>query len=226
MRAAFAFAAVLAFGCETTATELIVVVDSDLVAGTELAEVIVATDGSSHAFPIDGAADLPLSFGVVPGPGQSERAPVRIAITGSNADGVPIVEALSVTTFRPGQRRVLPMPLARSCVAVEDCADHEDESTCRDGECVSAVVDSSTLSTGDGSGVRLFDGPSEGDAGILVEDGGPTCTPGESCEVSGGCATGTRVCDPSLDCVDLTPAPAGTECGAGRLCDGMGMCGR
>ncbi|MBO6935546.1 MAG: hypothetical protein JJ863_11245 [Deltaproteobacteria bacterium] len=226
MRAALAFAALLAIGCEATATEIVVVVDSDLVAGTELTDVVVATDGASHQFPIDDAADLPLTFSVVPGLGQSDRATVRISITGLNAGGVPLVEALAVTTFRPDQRRVLPIPLARSCIVLEDCPDHGGDSTCRDGECVSAMVDSSTLGRGDGSGVRLFDGPSEGDAGIAVDDGGPACEPGGSCEVSAGCAVGTQVCDPAPDCVDLTSMPAGTECGDGRFCDGMGMCGR
>lgn len=229
MKAAFVLTAALACaGCASTATEIVVVVDSDLRPGMELAEVVVIVGDAEHQFPIASAADLPLSFGVIPGPGQSHEGRVQITVDGRDSGGNSLVETHAVTTFRPERRLVLPLPLARSCVAIEDCEDMGGDETCRDGMCQSAIVDSATLQTGDGSGVRLFDGPSEGDAGTRAMDAGPACEAGASCEANQGCATGTVACTPEAECVGLTPAPAGTPCqgGGGRECDGMGACGR
>lgn len=135
-------------GCrEVPATQLLVVVDSDLVVDRELNRITVTvTDPSGQhrheqrdfalrptARPASYA--LPLSFGVVPIEGDAARR-VRVIVTARTADTGREIELTALAGFQPDRKLLLTMFLERSCVGVVDrCGPAE---TCRGGQCVSA----------------------------------------------------------------------------------------
>lgn len=219
-------------------TELLVVVDSDLLPGVELAMVEVATftladpdHQSAHSFAIRPSGDtegetFPFSLSVIPKADMDLSLPVRVDVTGFGPGGSPIVRYAVNTRFRSGLSLRVPAPLARACAYEEACTDAD--ATCSDGVCVAFDVDEATLeSVRPGRELTpLFDGPTRPeDAGL--PDGGPdadVCAAGAPCEGVGRCEVGELSCDP-MECVVTGTLPEGTDCGSGRVCDTEGRCG-
>ncbi|MET0284503.1 MAG: putative metal-binding motif-containing protein [Polyangiales bacterium] len=144
----------LLLGCSETAplTEALVVVDSDLSAGTELSELrvrvfdeddralsdqrltLVARSGRANAY------TLPVSFSLTPGEtGDSSR--FRLAVTGrARVDDElgDVVERQVVSSFRAGTRTVVEVYLQASCRA-QLCREPDEDpgaQSCLDGACV------------------------------------------------------------------------------------------
>jgi hypothetical protein len=135
-------ASVLALGCSSGLTELVVVVDSDLAVPGELQRVTLEVTGPSGDKALQdaavdlatgGAPTLPLTLSLTPGSGALE--PVTVTAVGTGLAGV--VERTVVTGFVRGERRMVRLWLLRACLGV-DCATGE---TCGDdGICVDATV--------------------------------------------------------------------------------------
>ncbi len=208
--------------CTSPTTQLLVVVDSDLEVPRELATIVVSVEGADSALVLgdDEPLRVPLSFGVVPRD-ASETQRVDLSVVALDADGRSLVTRRVVTSFVHGRTLLLPVPLARACLAVE-CGTEE---TCEGGACVAALIDPATLASADPAAPPP----------ILIERGGPTdggrpppidapmCRDGEPCS-PGPCREGMYSCAMSA-CVVTARAPAGTDCGEGRTCDETGTCG-
>lgn len=155
-------------GCrEVPATQLLVVVDSDLAVDRELNRVTVSvTDPSGQnlysqrdfrllptARPA--AYALPISFGVVPIEGDAARR-VRVIVEARTADTGRRIELTALAGFLPDRKLLLTMFLERACVGVDTCGVNE---TCVAGRCQSAerpsLPDVTDQATVDASG--LFD---------------------------------------------------------------------
>lgn len=204
-------------------TQLIVVVDSDLEPGVEIAtlEVVAQGEGALADRAVLDLAEvsLPTSLGVVPAARADEA--VQVSVQAFDAAGVPVVGYLASTRFVPGQTRRLEIPLARVCRQTE-CEPPAE--VCRLGACVPAEVDPSTLPRGPGSDppAPLFEGPRVAmDAGVV--DGG-ACVPDAPCDL-GACAEGALRCDGETPvCERVATAPAGTPCEGGGTCNEVGRC--
>jgi Protein of unknown function (DUF1566) len=142
-----------ACGSERAITETLVVVDSDLTPGTELARVgvdVYAADG--RGAPLGGqvfdvaragsgpgsAHTLPLSFGVAPNGGVSSRT-FRVVVRGLAAGASsPSVSTQVIGAFVPGETRRLDVFLARSCLGAvcQNDANGVALTTCVAGACV------------------------------------------------------------------------------------------
>lgn len=216
-------ALVASSGCSSS-TQLLVVVDTDLEPGVEVAAIEVAVAGEGvgadlRTFPLE-TTELPFSFGVRPA--RSDDEPVAIAIRALAPDGASVVGFMTHTRFVPGEVRVLEVPLARACRAEPSC---EDEGlTCLRGACTAVEIDPTTLPVRRGDEPRpLFEEPRLApDAGGV--DGGPACVAGAPCESGDPCRVGVSACDPARCEVTEVLAP-GAACGEGRVCDAEGRCG-
>jgi hypothetical protein len=229
-------------------TEIIVVVDSDLRVPAQIDEVFVRVVGAGQVpqtayAPLSGAgsATLPLTVGLTPKDGKA--GPVTIRASGRLA-GAEVLATEVRTSFVDGRRLVVRMSLLASCLSVApSCGAGQ---TCRDGRCVDATVDPSTLPRFDGEdpgrrdmgGGALPDGgPDAGDggtpdAGCMADaqcDDGNACNGVERC-VENVCASGsplvcddgiactTDACDPASGCV-ATPDDGRCTAGPGGRCD-------
>lgn len=226
-RLALAVSLLLAGGCQE-ATQLVVVVDSDLEPGVEIVAVevsVFAGGNDARRFDLQ-AAPLPFSFGVVPSTAGAS-GPVRVVATAIGPAGERLCSLTRDTRFVPGQTLRLEMPLARACTSGHLRIECEDETTCSDGECVASEVDPESLPRGPGADppTRLFEGPSTPvDAGPPEEDAG-ICVDGEACDTGNPCEDGARSCGVTPTCEVVATLPEGTSCGEGRACDGEGRCG-
>jgi|GEM_PF-1931793 len=139
-----------ASGCTALSSQLVVVVDSDLVVPSELGSVRVTTshDGRMVA-QLDFAVALeasetkvtvPFSFGVVPVDGDHSRR-IRVVVEALDSLGEPVVSTSASVGFIRGRSLVLPMYLARRCIAIE-CPVGE---TCTRNGCVPETIDPGTL---------------------------------------------------------------------------------
>ncbi len=127
------------WSCGDEVTELVVVVDSDLMVPDELRQIDIQVFGpggatavdSAVAFDLPGAPFMPLSLGLVLE--GSEVAPVRIEVVGTTFDG-SVVKRSVVTGFVRNQSRALPIRLYARCLDVS-CGDGQtcgDSGTCED----------------------------------------------------------------------------------------------
>jgi hypothetical protein len=139
-----------ASGCTAPTSQLVVVVDSDLVVPTELGSVRVTTshEGTMVA-QVDFAVALvasetkvtvPFSFGVVPVDGDASRR-IRVVVEALDSLGAPVVSTSASVGFIRGRSLVLPMYLAKSCIAIE-CPSGQ---TCTRNGCVPETIDPETL---------------------------------------------------------------------------------
>jgi hypothetical protein len=139
VRSALASLAVLALAACTRPTQLVVIVDSDdLTPGTaDLYEVVVtsfAPDGSTvdtRTYPIQDAADLPLSFALVPRGGDASR-PIDLRVEGHRNGMRPTIVRRVRTMFASGEARTLRIELSGACGLVV-CSGSE---TCDRGTCL------------------------------------------------------------------------------------------
>jgi len=137
-------------GCrEVPATQLLVVVDSDLAVDRELNRIEVSVTDPSDPLgrvvfsqreftllptPRPAAYTLPLSFGLVPIRGDASRR-VRVTVRASTVDTGRRIELTAITGFLPDRKLLLTMFLQRACVGIDTCLDGY---TCVDGACVPA----------------------------------------------------------------------------------------
>lgn len=156
-------------GCrEVPATQLLVLIDSDLMVASELNNIRVqVTDPSGQSVytqndfrlrPTARPASyvLPISFGVVPIEGDASRR-VRVIVTADTVDTNRHIELSALAGFVPDRKLLLTMFLERACLGVTDtCAPDQ---TCRGGVCQTAerpsLPDITGQATVDASG--LFD---------------------------------------------------------------------
>jgi hypothetical protein len=134
-------------GCPSAdpATEILVVVDSDLELGTELDALHVEVFDRAGRDQLvvqdfelgsDGSR-LPMSFSLYP---QGGAKSLRLVVTGrasSGGEAVDVIERQVTATFRPQQRVLLSIHLERSCLN-ELCRDDDGERTdltCLSGSC-------------------------------------------------------------------------------------------
>jgi hypothetical protein len=167
-------------GCSRPATQLVVVVESDLAVPAEVVsvrarvrplEAAVAREPYTFALTGEGSVALPFSFGVVPPDGDARRR-VELAVDALDAAGEVVVTRLVRTGFLRDQSLRVPIFLASSCRDVV-CAP---DLSCDRGECVPAEVAPETL-------VPITPGEELADAGPAADaarrDAGPpsSCTP-------------------------------------------------
>ena len=145
----------LTCACSQDATQLMVLVNSDLQVDDELAEVRAAVrpdaDGAllwSLTFNLSevepapsGTFTLPLTFGIAPR-SENPDLPVVIEVAGHRSgDGQPRVVQRAQTGFIESQILLVPMFLARQCIDV-DC---DPGLTCDGGQCVPDEIDVAEL---------------------------------------------------------------------------------
>lgn len=134
-------------GCrEVPATQLLVVVDSDLTVDRELNRIEVAVTDPSDPLgrtvfsqrdftllptPRPAAYSLPLSFGLVPINGDASRR-VRVTVTAYTVDTNRRIELTAIAGFLPDRKLLLTMFLQRACVGIDHC---DPGFTCIDGGC-------------------------------------------------------------------------------------------
>jgi len=125
-------------GCKSDATQVLVVVETDLLVPTEMDKVharILDQKGQGIApkseadFSVASAGAIPFSFGVAP-----EGDPGGVLVVSLDAirpGGGKIFEVRAVTEFQEGKTLLLPMFLLRTCAGIT-CQAGE---TCRNGSC-------------------------------------------------------------------------------------------
>lgn len=226
MRTRLGVLTLLLAGSTQPATQLIVVVDSDLVVGTELAAVVVSADAfpvsRQHRFDVAGGTPLPFSFGLV-APAGHPTATVRVSVTAVRANGESLVGWSAATHFVHGRTLRLDARLARACMAEDTCSGTDQ--VCDGGMCRPREIDPAGLPDIDGSAPppRLFDGPTPPPDGGAMPDA-PPCVEDQPCPTGDPCVPGARRCVDGA-CMPTTPLPAGEPCGEGRACDAAGRCG-
>lgn len=188
-------ASIALVGCSRSATELVVLVESDLDVPAELSTVRAIIHDGNEGAEVPATFDLtntplPLSFGVLPGDGSTS---VTIEVHGEGpyiaGENAPLIRR-ATTTFIEGKTLLLPLFLGRSCAGVT-CGPTE---TCTErGICENAFVDSATLTEIEPGQETNRDGgrPASRDGGtptgkILVEP-----TSGLTTTEAGGTATFT-----------------------------------
>lgn len=141
--------AALLAGCAdpATATEVLVVVDSDLAIGSALTNLrmrVYDREGKTQVAMTDFALSpqrgpatfpLPLSYSLVPRDGVRQ---FRLIVTGQGpkdgAQQVDIVERQAIASFGDGQRLLLPIYLDGRCLN-QLCRDEGPDKTCNIGQC-------------------------------------------------------------------------------------------
>jgi hypothetical protein len=164
-----------AVGCEQqaeSATELVVVVDSDLSVPTDLDQVRIratSPDGdaqeSSAAL---GAGEAPLPRSLVLHHAGGPLGPFSVEVTGRRGSATVLVRVAQVTFVR-GESLVLPLHLVSAC-RDERCGERE---SCGEHGCESVVVDTEQLAPWEGEKPAL-DAATEqpDDAGTPVREAG------------------------------------------------------
>jgi len=221
-----AMLAAFSAGCTRGATQLVVVVESDLASSQRRCVLIETgpvvpgepfevTSGWTFYIEDNGAPEvtIPFSAGVTP-PGGDPRARVEIRVSALSvcADPAP-PEARTVTRtartgFLPEQTLILPIFLQQSCVGMTCPA----ELTCIDGVCADPDVDPATLRRSGGDGDEFVDGGRRdvgpGDAGR--GDAGP-CSESPCRITPPQCG-----CGPTEGCYYPVSAPICLPAGPGR----------
>ena len=148
-------------------------------------------------------------------------------VGGGGEPGEAVAYQRVSTSFVPGRRLQLEIPLSRHCPAGDDIGGCPDSERCLYGACVPQEVDPSTLPDATDTLPDLFEGRVPPDASVpdasVGEDGGvppgdggrPRCNPEESCTDGTPCMVGTcsstGVCEDIRSCDDL-----GLTCEMGR----------
>jgi hypothetical protein len=224
--ASLATSLVLLASCAPAATQIVVVVDSDLEPGSELAAVEASASvggraAETHRFDLAaGEVTLPFSFGIVAPAGGADDV-VRVTLDALDPEGRPLVGWHASTHFRAHATLRLDAPLARACGERGPC--EESGLACERGECRADAIDAASLVEIDPSAPppRLFEGPSAAPDAGAADD---ACVEGAPCDTGDPCTAGALRCGDGA-CVPGAPMPAGAECGDGRTCDGEGRCG-
>ncbi|MDO9016934.1 MAG: hypothetical protein Q8S73_20285 [Deltaproteobacteria bacterium] len=155
------WALLFALGCSPAATELVIVVDTDLQVPGELDRVEVSVVGPSGRVVLAGASvvstgTLPMTLGAVPAEGAA-LGPVTVNVTG-RVMGRAVVDRTVRTAFVAGERRVLPILLLGACRGVQCPADQ----SCGPDRCAPVAVPGASLPAFTGAVSRIDGG--RGDA--------------------------------------------------------------
>jgi hypothetical protein len=222
---------VISSACQSP-TQLVVLVDSDLEVPAELAAVqaIVTDDAGEPAgaeFFDLGRYGVPMSFGVEGGDLSSER--IRITIQGLTARDELLVERTAALEFIKGEKRLLPMFLARSC-AGRTCGESQ---TCTEDGCASIFVDVESLQeiepgderthprpkTDSGADTGTMDTGADGGGDTGSPDVGPDADSGQPDAIVPGDA-GLTTCTSNAECTgpSICVEPNGFDCAGGNSC--------
>lgn len=203
-------------GCTKPATQIVVLVESDLAVPLPLrsARAIVSTDTGErigeHTFQLVGANEaravgtfrLPVSFGVAPVAGDTE-ATIVVEVEARSESG-RLFSRRAVTRFRKGKTLMLPILLASRCTT-EPCATGK---TCTENGCESELIDETTLreiEPGDETALATNPTPAPFDAGMVTaRDAQPP--------FDGGSTMDARVFPDSGVIVDAIVRDAGAPC--------------
>jgi hypothetical protein len=166
-----------AIGCTKDATQIIVVVDSDLRVGEEITVVraaVVDTPGAPPRDTQDFRMELrfPFSFGVVPNEEGDDEVLIVLEARGPIDDGPEgtLFEQRTLTSFIEEKTLLLEVDLLASCLT----ASCDPPDTCREGRCQPELYDSSLLEEVE-PGDELVDHmrPRPRDAGVAADSGVP-----------------------------------------------------
>lgn len=149
----------LAAACGTPATEIIVVVDTDLDVPSELSMIVVEVTSPSGEMStatamLEGDANIPATVGLVHEDGAI--GPFQVRARGQDQGG-DVIERQASAFFLPEKTLTLAMHLLRSCLG-QSCPDTE---TCTDDGCRPQFI--GALPEWTGTAPRIGDGP-DGDA--------------------------------------------------------------
>lgn len=243
--ASLALFAGAAAGCTSPATQLVVVVDTDLAIPGEVDQVSVTVEGPSGAMETERStlADrsrLPLTLGV--SPSGDALGPITVTAMGRHVGTLVVLREHRVTLVR-GETRMLVMHLSAECVGASapSCDDTE---TCTDRGCEAVEVDATRLPAWTGTPPSLRDagpspdgGRSDGGRGDAGADAAAGCSTADDCNDGNPCtddvctATGCRnpentvACDDRVFCNGLDTCAAGTcSVHAGNPCGGATTC--
>lgn len=172
MRSRVLFTFLCVAGCASAppASQLVVVVDTDLADATSLDAHVLGSTGTSQdaLFTIDGTGSIPATLGLVAEDGF--LGPVVISVDARGASGVIVNQTLR-TSFVAGETRELRLFLAEACRGVACSGD----STCVGGRCFPSDIPSSELPTWTGRTDRIDAGDSiERDGGVPIDLDGAT----------------------------------------------------
>jgi hypothetical protein len=233
-------------GCESAppTTEVLVVVDSDLLAGRDLKQLQVQVRDRasrqllrSQGFELNGEGELPVSFSLYPVSGASS---LRLVVTGiglRNGLYGDLVERQMLVTFVPEQRRLLSVYLQASCLG-QLCRDDGGKRT--DQTCMSGVCESTMEAALGQAGVGLFGGYTmdggRGSSGLLGDaktagDAGRNAGVVIACAKQSDCARRLGMVDPPgcavARCVDgrctFEAADADRDGDPTRFCSASGV---
>jgi hypothetical protein len=213
-------------GCASPATQLIVVVDTDLRIPGELdsLEIVVTPEGGearSREEMLDGSDLGPFTLGIAPS-GES-LGPIHVEAIGRLGDSLVVERDARVSLVR-GETLTLILHLARACIGASCPAG----TTCVEtGECED--IDAPTILPWTGRPPRLFE-----DAAVPV-DGGSDAGPRDGAIGDGGDAGGDcRIdgCEDDNPCTEdlcneahvCAHPPSAVACDDGVFCNGLDQC--
>jgi len=157
-----ALLALVALGCEETATELVVVIDTNLHACGEVDEIALAVTGPTAmseplVAPLVGPdrVELPLVHGLVPG--SDALGPVEIIAT-ARYRGRDVMSERVRTELVDGEIKMVSLVLDYRCRGATFCGEDE---TCDAGRCVSVQRDGAALPSWDGAPAPLDHGAAD-----------------------------------------------------------------
>lgn len=207
-------------------TELVVVVDTDLVPGAEVDSITVSVDGPTRRVfergaEVRAASSLPLTLGIAAG--SSDDAAVHVIATAFK-DGGAIARTEVIARFVPGESRLLQVSICKSCGLT--CGRNLGTSLPEWNEvlppshaCETTFADAGGFDAGrdDAAG---SDAPNTVDVGVMPPNCLDRCGHGSECANDGGCRiTGAATC--------ADPVAVGPDGGAffGTLCTDAGTYG-
>ena len=213
-------------GCDSPATQLVVLVDTDFEVNESMAVVratVFDPEGapvSSHEFSLadDAESDpgparvgVPFSFAVVPVGDDASRR-VTVVVEGLGGTGAVLVRRTAVTGFVEEQTLALPMFLARSCRLDGGLMCPEGQ-TCTEAGCRDQEISPEELRVvvpgGELEDAGTFDAGDGADAADIPDggfDGGAGCGERVSCGTGEcRCPDGASCC--TLDCVEASCTP-------------------
>ncbi len=205
--------ALVCAGCAPAATQLVVVVDTDITFPTVIDEITVEVTGPSAMRHVERTAlvgtSLPLTVGV--SPSGAELGPIDVVAIARH-EGSEVARRTHRTSLVRGETRMLIMHLSRDCLAAARCGVSQ---TCSERGCAEIEIEGESLPPWSGSapriGVRDGGAPDAGEAGVLdaqvLPDGA-----GPDASVDAGDGGRDSGFDGGSPCTSGTPTRCGTDC--------------
>jgi hypothetical protein len=219
--------------CAPQPTQLIVVVDTDIVIPGALDQIdveITSPTGATEterATMLSGRERLPLTVGVAP---SGERlGPIDVVAIGRRS-GAEVARRHHRVTLLRSETRVLALHLPSACASIE-CAPGQ---TCGERGCTSVQIDASSLPAWTGSPPRFPSGDASIDLPRDAGDGGDAGgrldastdapdTPPE-CDGPADCDDGDRCTDDACSADGCVSTPNADTCDDGDFCNGVDTC--